>query len=103
MKQETHKMQEFGRVLEKYGCIITWTDKADNYMIVKKDSDNVEHTTKSEYIPGRRKPIFDRAQYQKMENMVHDGISKNSIAKAFGVSEKTIRNYLSGKVRPREN
>lgn len=62
--------------------------------ILEDNSDNVEITTKSEFIQGYRKKIFTTQQIEEIKQMYKNGISKNQIAKKFKCSEKTIRNYL---------
>lgn len=62
--------------------------------ILEYSSDNVEITTKSEFIQGHRKKIFNDEQTKKIKQLYQNGMSKNKIAKMFNCSEKTIRNYL---------
>lgn len=80
-----------------------WTDSGDPltfksaYPTLKsilEISDNIEIKTKSEFKQGHRKKIFDQNQINEIKEMYFGGISKNKIAKHFGCSEKTIRNYL---------
>lgn len=60
-----------------------------------KNSDNVEKKTKSEFVQGHRKKIFNEEQIKKIKHLKNNEKWSNcKIAIYFGVSEKTIRNYL---------
>lgn len=57
-------------------------------------TDKKEKTTKSEFKQGHRKRMFSDGDVEEIKKLHSKGISKNKIAKMYGCSEKTIRNYL---------
>lgn len=59
-----------------------------------KEADKELNNTKSEFKQGHRKKMFSDAEVEKIKDLHTKGMSKNKIAKMYGCSEKTIRNYL---------
>ncbi len=60
----------------------------------KKISDKQINETKSEFKKGHRKKMFNDEKVEEIKALYANGLSKNKIAKMYGCSEKTIRNYL---------
>lgn len=57
-------------------------------------SEQEQIKTKFEFKQGHRKRMFNDSQIEELKELYSKGVSKNKIAKMFGSSEKTIRNYL---------
>ncbi len=60
----------------------------------KKISDKQVNKIKSEFKQGHRKRMFTDEDVEKIKELYATGVSKNKMAKRYGCSEKTIRNYL---------
>ena len=65
---------------------------------LKKNSDNVEKSTKSEFKRGHRKQMFTEEQKKEIAYLyANNNMSKSELGRKFKCSEKTIRNILKDK------
>lgn len=84
------------QIADEINHLLSLQEMSNSHNGLCLNSDNVQLDAKSEFRQGHRYKVFNDRQIDKINQMKSQKISNVKIAKVFGVSEKTIRNYLKG-------